>query len=372
MNYKLYAKNGLLILENEEGLCSAGLSSEVAVFLEDAGSLKWRFSGFKLGFPAPDLIAEANLLDEEGSAFSDLSFWLEENLNPEKIEVLGNKEESAASSDSGSFSIVALFKRLLQGVTSLISSVNKTKKFEELQWQVLSGQTPGRVFLKSGRNPNVTSSSAPEDMWNGSSVYTGFPSTADEFQIVCSAGDVGGSVTLVYLASSTSKNYQTATFTLSSTVTNTGLQGIRCHTFSFNTANGQGFNVGEIILRHRNDNAVVFGRMPIGRSQSYISAATVPYDNIGYLWELFAEVYGTSNVSAEMVLYVDEVNASPRLRRNMVVNNTTPYQDSALGKSPLTFNASAGMIDISLRILTTSSASANTFVGGFNLMVIPN
>lgn len=285
---------------------------------------------------------------------------------------LGARTDSSATTDTGTFSLISLFKRLLEKISTLNTSSTSAKTFKELQYKVQTGEITGRLFMKSGRNPVITSASSPEGMWNGSSLYTGFPTSADEFTITCSLGDVGGTVSFLYLASFTATTYSTHTVTLTGLVTNTGITGVRCHTGFFSTVSGTGFNVGEIVLHQRFSPLNVFFRMPIGRSQTYVACVTVPFNNKGYLWGIFAGVYGTMAVAAEMVMNIDETTSSPRLRRNFVVSNAYPYQDDSLDDSPLTLDATSGIIDVSLRILSTTSVSANTLVGGFNLLLIPN
>lgn len=50
--------------------------------------------------------------------------------------------------------------------------------------------------IKNGRNPDVDTASAPEDLWNGGSLYTGFNATADE-DISVSSASASDSGTLV-------------------------------------------------------------------------------------------------------------------------------------------------------------------------------
>src|SRR5512145_982724 len=65
------------------------------------------------------------------------------------------------------------------------------------------------IVNKSGRNPDISSASGIETVWNSGGMYTGFPRGApEEFQVVLSdPADVGGRLFFSYLASDQSTNY---------------------------------------------------------------------------------------------------------------------------------------------------------------------
>jgi hypothetical protein len=247
-----------------------------------------------------------------------------------------------------------------------ITSQSEPFSFDELLYGIRTGSIVGSIIPKSGRNPNITSASAPEDMWNGSSLYSGFPTGAPEqLEFFSSSASDTGTLTYFYLATSESTSWQTATITLNGTTPVYGVTAFRVHSASYNNGNATTFNVGTITCRHRTTTANIFFQMPIGRSQTYVAAYTIPKGNRGYLYEMFSAVYGTSSVACETIMAIRNSGQSFRLRRNGIANNTTPWNDL---NTPLYLDATNGHIDIVLRIVSTTAASSNTIIGGFNVV----
>lgn len=228
------------------------------------------------------------------------------------------------------------------------------------------GKFAGRSFIsKRGRNPAFSNSTTPEDVWNGGGVYAGFPvGDPEEIQIVCVAGDVGGTVTFQYLASSSSTAYAAATVTLTGTTTNTGVTAWRIHTASFSRASNTAFNTGEIQIRHRTTTANVFIRIPTGYSQSFVAAYTVPAGHKAYLDRLFVQVQGSGSGDVGGGLWVRSLGESPRIRRPFLVGPSAPYEEQPKGG----LSMEAGT-DITWRLLS-GPVQPVVVVGGFDIRLI--
>lgn len=243
--------------------------------------------------------------------------------------------------------------------------------FQDLLYAVQLGLVPGySIAQKSGRNPNVTSGSIPEDMWHGSTIYSGFPTTAPEvLEFFSSDPADAGTVTYFYLATSASTSWQSAQIQLNGTTSVFGVSAYRVHTGSYIASTSTGFNIGQITCRHSITTANVFFILPAGRSQTYDAVYTIPAQNTGYLFSQFATINTVVSCVGETALWVRNINSSPRLRRNMSLSNVYRTEDLSLISAPLVLSAGT---DITMRILTASSASTQTYLGGFDILLEQN
>ncbi len=221
------------------------------------------------------------------------------------------------------------------------------------------------VVSKSGRNPTITSATAPEDMWNGSSVYTGFPTGSPETVEFFSsnAGDTGV-ITYIYLPTNTSTVWLSATVTLNGITPVVGASAYRVHTASYASGSGTAFNLGTITCRHTTTTANIFFQMPIGTSQTYVCAYTIPYGCTGFLKSASCDINTTNSVAMQGALWIRASGASPRLRRNFNVSNAVGHKEQNL-YMPL-----SQMTDITMRITASSSALAQTVLGSFDIILI--
>ena len=221
---------------------------------------------------------------------------------------------------------------------------------------------------KFGRNPDIGTGTVPEDIWNGGGVYTGFPTGApEEFEVFSSSASDTGVLTFTYLASSTSTAYATATVTLNGTTpVATGITGYRMHTARYSSGSATGFNVGTITLRHRTTTANVFCVMPIGRSQTYVSAYTVPAGSTAYVRRLFLRATGTTTITVQGALWVRALGESPRLRRPIVATNTDDFEEEPYGGLAVSEGS-----DIVLRIVSSSNNNVDVS-GGYDVLLIKN
>lgn len=238
---------------------------------------------------------------------------------------------------------------------------------EELS--IINNKLDGYAIVnKFGRNGDIDTGSVPEDIWNGGSTYTGFPTgSPEEFQVFSS--DVGdtGVVTFTYLPSSTSTEYLTGTATLNGTTpVNTGVTGYRMHTASYASGSATAFNLGTITIRHRTTTTNIFCAMPIGTSQTYVAAYTVPYGYTGYVKRLFCRVFNQVTGSVEGGLWVRSFGGSPRIRRPFSVSNTDAFEEYPFGGVSIPQQS-----DISIRIVSASTTNLEV-IGGFDIMLIKN
>jgi len=244
------------------------------------------------------------------------------------------------------------------------SPITKLLNLQPLEIQ--KGLVPGVSFVnKSGRNPNITSASAPEDMWNSSTTYTGFPTGAPEIlQFFSSnAGDTG-TLTYIYLATSSSTAYQTATVTLNGTTPVSGVSAYRVHTANYSAASATGFNLGTITCRHSTTTTNIFFQMPIGTSQTYVAVYTVPSGSTGFVRNVFCDVNTTTNVAIQGALWIRRFGMSPRLQRNFNISNAIDHHEQEL------YLKLPALTDITMRITSSSSASSQVVIGGFDIVLI--
>lgn len=219
-----------------------------------------------------------------------------------------------------------------------------------------------QVADKFGRNADIDTATVPETIWNGGGVYTGFPTgAAEQFQILCDAGDVGGEVTFNYLADFTSEDYQTATVTLTGTTTNTGITGVRSNRAIFN--NSGPANVGDITIRHATTTANVFAVIPAGYSQTQILAYTIPANNNGIIKRIKVDVSKANTAVVDGALAVRPLGKSTRLTRSFSASNSNEHIDELYSGLVI-----AGFADIDVRI-TSSSANNVAVTGQFEVLV---
>jgi len=223
------------------------------------------------------------------------------------------------------------------------------------------------ITNKFGRNPDTDTGTIPEDVWNGGSTYTGFPTgSPEQLEIVLSsASDIGGTVVFQYLATATSTVWQSGSVLTTALSTLTGITAYRMHSARFEATTSTAFNVGTVTIRHATTTANIFCTMPIGTSQTYVAAYTVPYNAIGIVKRTFAYIYANTAGSIQGALWVREPNKGPRLRRPFSCSNTDNFEEQPYGGLIL-----QGMTDISVR-LTQVSANNLVVIAGFDIIIIP-
>lgn len=225
------------------------------------------------------------------------------------------------------------------------------------------GLIPGAKILNLfGRN---SSTAAGEDIWNGSSVYTGFPvgGNAEQIELFSSNDADVGTVDIDGLDGNWS--YQTESISVNGTTHTFGTKTWRrIFTGIFRkTGSDTAFNVGTITGRHKTTTANVFFQMPIGRGQTNIFIYTVPAGKKALLLNLTSAIRrGTqgaslSAVAADGSLWVREYGKSPRLRRPFVVEGGMVFSEEIPGGFMLSEKT-----DLTCRINSITTSGADIIV----------
>ncbi len=239
----------------------------------------------------------------------------------------------------------------------------------DFETNISEGKIEGYSLVnKFGRNPDVDTGSVPEDIYNNGGAYTGFPTgSPEEFQVFSSSASDTGVLTFTYLASNTATAWQTATVTLQGTTpVNTAIVGYRMHTANYASGSSTGFNIGNITVRHRTTTANIFCFMPIGTSQTYVSAYTVPAGSTGYIRRLFCRVYSNTTGQVSGALWVRALNGSPRIRRPFSASNDGYFEEQPYGGLIMSSGS-----DIIVRIVATTASNLDV-IGGYDLILVRN
>jgi len=391
MSFKVYTKGSVFhVVNNDNNVDYEAHVNDVLITKQLTTSTDYYFQGLPT-FNANNMLPIADIQDESGTPYSSASFetFYQNNTG---IPVSGGGDASASNQllqlekldtsnvtlDTISTKQDVISDKILDSNTWLESldsndyatsanQVAETAKITELlaldYLQIAKGYVSGvSQIQKSGRNPNVTSASVPEDIWNGSAVYAGFPLGAPEvLRFISSSASDTGVVTYMYLSSNTSTSWQSATVTLNGTTPVLGVSAWRVHSASYSNA-GLTFNVGTITCQHNVTTANIFFQMPIGTNQTYVSAYTVPFGSTAFVKSVFAGVNTTTSMAVQHALWIRETTKSPRLRRNGSFTNTLNYlDDDVILKLP-------ALTDITLRITSTTSNTGQVIVGGFDLI----
>ncbi len=184
----------------------------------------------------------------------------------------------------------------------------------DFKYRVARGEMPGRsIANKYGKNPDIDTGSAPEDIWNGGSVYTGFPTGAAEALEIyssdaadTSAGTGARTVEIYNLLDSTGAAMPNKTVTLSGT-TPVDVDGVVAYyrggsRMKILTAGSGGENAGTLTLRHKTTTANIFAVMPISNNQTAIGAYTVPLGKTLYIDSVNARIGRASGAAGSAVM----------------------------------------------------------------------
>jgi hypothetical protein len=212
---------------------------------------------------------------------------------------------------------------------------------------------------KFGRNLDVDTSTSPEDVWNGSGVYTGFVVGAEAASEVLSsdAGDTG-TVYIKGLRTPTSLEYEVASYTLTGTSPVSVGSWWRANIAWYDSGDDTSYNIGQITVRHTATPANVFIVMPIGQSQSTIGCWTVPFGSVALLEQLSTEVSRSSaSATVQGALWTRLINESPRNQFQFVRGNTVP-SEAFRPYSPIVYPAQT---DIAVRLTSTSANNIEVF-----------
>ena len=180
---------------------------------------------------------------------------------------------------------------------------------------------------KFGVNPDIGTSSDPEDVWNGGDDYTGFPTGSAETVEVfssdaadASAGTGARTVRLTGLDADWEE--QTVDVTMNGTTavatTETWQRLNRMHVL---TAGSGEENAGDITARHTTTTANVFATMPAGANQTTIAAFTVPAGKTMLIKRVAVQMgRNTASGSATVSLRVRPTGGVFRKRREFQIS----------------------------------------------------
>ena len=137
------------------------------------------------------------------------------------------------------------------------------------------------VVLKAGYNPNIGVTVEPNHqlIGGGGGLYTGFITSDGNIQVVSSSASDIGTLSITYLASPTSTDYQTTTISVNGTTpVNPGIKAFRIHTANYipSTPSVNPQNLGTITVRLQSTPANVFLVVLPYRNQSNTAIYTVP------------------------------------------------------------------------------------------------
>lgn len=207
------------------------------------------------------------------------------------------------------------------------------------------------IVNKYGVNPDVDTATVPEDVWPLGGAYTGFVAAADEMTVVSSDPADTGTLTITYLPSTTSKEYEEVDVVLNGTTpVNTGISAYRCHRAHYNSG-GAAANVGNITIRQRATPANVYVYILAGQGQTSQATMTVPYGNTGILKQVVCDLLPRgSSGNIEGCIYIKEFGKSPRLARFFDVGAGGQHTDVPYGGIPL-----PALTDVTIRITVAST-----------------
>lgn len=236
--------------------------------------------------------------------------------------------------------------------------------------EIAAGRFQGVSLVnKFGRTPSLSMGTSINDIITTGGEYTGFPVTApEELQAFSSSASDTGTLTFVYLASSSSTEYQTASVTLNGvTPVNTGITAYRVHTMRYDSGDDTTFNVGTLTLRWRTTTSVVFMTILPGRSQANYAVYTVPAGYTGFIQTMAGAIRGgVATAAVDGSLWIRGFGESPRLRRPFTIGISAPMRDDIYGGIEV-----AQKSDIKLS-LSNVTANNSEVIGSFDLVLVRN
>ena len=315
---------------NTTGLLSTGNTSTTP--LGSVGTFTGSYISC-VDFPS---IAVAVLTDKRGTLYVDfsndaitaqstLSFTVTASLNEvHRIAVTRSYVRLRFTNDSGEAQGSFDISLILGYQSSLTSSISSTIQSDadgiitrplDFNFMVAEGLYQNRAnTIKDGYTPTLTSGALTQDIWTESGAYTGFPASPASSELVIAGADTG-TVYYSYMASDTDTDYTMASKAITGINTySLGHNIWRCNFMYFVTSNVTAFNAGKMTIRHTATPANIFCTIEAGRSQSYCSAYTVPYQSSIYLDRVTGDMRGGVSGSLDGFFWYRGYNESPRLR----------------------------------------------------------
>lgn len=235
----------------------------------------------------------------------------------------------------------------------------RTLNFEdELVFGKYVGYNLVQIF---GENVDIDAT-GNEDVWDGGGTYTGFPTGSPEELVIVlsSAADVGGKLTIKYIAASTDTSWTTTEITTTGTTTNTGITAYRCvrGVWDGTTSATPGVNAGTITVRHITTTTNIFMVIPIGKGQSRVCCDRILTGNVASVKKIFVHVNKNNTANVDGSLWVREEGKTFRLIRPFTATDSLDHEDPIFGGLLL-----EGPLDFAIRIETCSANNTDVTAG---------
>lgn len=203
-----------------------------------------------------------------------------------------------------------------------------------LHQQAALNVRPGVALAdRFGRNADVDALTAPEDIWDGGGLYTGFPTAAGETVNVFSSSTNDTSAgtglrTLLISGLDANGVAQSETITMNGTsaVTSVGTY-TRVNLAYGLTAGSGGTNAGTVTVRHTTTTANVFSVIPIGAGKSQVCAYTVPAEKRGLLTGVRVQATNNQASNQEVLLgiFTRDLSSSIFVNQRVLIASTTAF-----------------------------------------------
>lgn len=200
-----------------------------------------------------------------------------------------------------------------------------------------------KIVRKVCENTDVDTATAPEDVWGGGGLYTGFPAdsvTPEKFAVFSSsANDTAagtGARTVLITGLDSSYNEISETITLNGVTpvltANTYRRFVRAQVLtSDGTPTNSAFNAGTITIRYQTTTAYVFSVMPAGYNNTREGNYTIPAGYSALLMKIDAYVNLASSAVVYGEFYIRPFGVSPRLSRPFVASDSLQFTAELTG-----------------------------------------
>lgn len=174
--------------------------------------------------------------------------------------------------------------------------------------------TISQTINKFGRNPNIGTTTDPEDVWYGGGLYMGHPTgTPETINIVSDSTDDNGvtpgtgarTIRIYGLKTATSTDYEMEDFILNGTTTVTSATTwYRVNKAFILTAGTGGENAGNITCNHTTTTTTVFFVMAPLYNASTLGVWTVPFDSTAFLNRVYLSITRASGSSGSATMSI--------------------------------------------------------------------
>lgn len=262
---------------------------------------------------------------DASSIDSSISYTLTSNTNEvHRIGVTRRYFRVVSTNTSASNQTFYRLQSIVGQQTALTSALNSTVQSDQdtlvvrpmdFNLMVAEGlyQNRGNT-IKDGITGNISTGAVTQDLWSNGGVYTGFPTATGVGEIVVAGADTG-TVYYAYMASDTDEDYTFGSIAITGAGTYALGHNVYRSNFAYFVASTTTvFNVGLITMRQTATPTNIFWQIPVGYSQTYCAAYTVPYRSSIYLDRINGNVRGSANGTLDGFFWYKPFNESPRLR----------------------------------------------------------